>query len=325
MMLRLPLGSRAEPIQEPMAALVDGMALQASVETMGLRLIDSAEKLTPSSPACRFRATILLEESWQPDIEAIAATLTTRFPTIGRIDVPRSQPGEVAGVIAIDGARISVHRLPGRVPADRLAPPQNVLRSWDPEPAVRSHAGAIEITCGGALPGLEGAEAYAAAVHFVVTAACQVAPACAVLWREGCVASEPGAFADGAEGILSGRMPLDAWVSFAPVVPKGLARGETMGMVTCGMRPFIGRELELAPCPGGKLDARHRLSRIASMVLDRGIALEDGRRLADPDGEFAVTVRERSFWLRRELSSYVLVSEDTEADIRVLKAVTEVA
>ena len=325
MMLRLPLASRAEPVHEPMADLVDGLDAPAGIGTMGLRLIEPADTLAPCPPARQFRATILLEESWQPDVEAIAATLATRFPTIGRIEVPRSRPGEAAGVIAIDGARVSVHRIPGRVPAERFAPPLKILRRWDPEDAIRCHAGAIEITCGGDLPGLVCAEAYAAAVHFTVTAACQVARATAVLWREGWVVSEPGAFADGAEQILAGRMPLGTWVSFSPVVPRGLARGDATGMVTCGMRPFIGRELELSPRPGAARDARRCLSRIARMVLDRGVALEDGRQLIDPDGGFAVTVRERSFWLRRDLSTYVLVSDDSVADIRMLKAETEVA
>ena len=271
----------------------------------------------------QFTATILLEEPGEPDVEAIAATLAMRFPTIGRIGALPAAGG-ADGAVTIDGARVTL-RLADRVPEEGFGPPLRLIRPWEPAPAIHRHAATLEVACGGELPGLEGAEAYAAAVHFVATAACQVAPAAAVFWREGWAISEPEAFASGAESILSGCMPLSSWVGFAAIVPRGHAPEEATGMVTYGLRPFIGREIELAPRPGGPRNAYRCVSRIARMALDRGVALEDGQHLADPGGAFAVTVRERNYWLRPDHSAYVLVADDSFVDAETLKPRNRVA
>ena len=329
MMMRLPNAAPAEPAPDAVSGLLTGVEAGPGREPVGFRLVDASGRLTPAATGGRmsrqFTAIVLLEDEWALDVEAVAATTRMRFPTIGRVDVRSSDGPEPSGAVTIDGAVVTLHQLPGRVPPERLNPPLKPVRSWDAEPAIRRHVGAIEISCGGALPGLEGAEAYAAAVHFVATAACQVAPAGAVLWRESCAITEPAVFADCAEKILQGRMPLAAWVSFATIVPKGYAPEDATGMVTYGMRHFIGRELELAPRPGSPRDAWRCVSRIARMALDRGLKLEDGQHLADPKGEFEVTVRERTFWLRRDLSAYVLVSPDSVLDVETLKPRSQVA
>ena len=36
------------------------------------------------------------------------------------------------------------------------------MRTWAPVPVIRTHAAQLSISCGGRLPGLEGAAAYAA-------------------------------------------------------------------------------------------------------------------------------------------------------------------
>lgn len=327
MMMRHPDATRAEISPQAATALPEA-GTQERHAPVGFRVVDASGRLVPpasDSPMSRqFTATILLNFDWELDVEAIAATTRMRFPTIGDIDAFPAD-GSEAGAVTIDGARVTLTRLPGRVPTDRLNPPLKPVRSWDCDSAVRRHVAAIEVTCGGELSGLEGAEAYAAAVHFVVAAACQVAPACAVLWREGCAITEPGVFADCAEDILHGRMPLAAWVSFAAVVPKGHAPEAATGMVTYGLRRFIGRELELAPRPGSTRDAYRCVSRIARMALDRGLKLEDGQHIADPEGAFAVTVRERTFWLRRNLSAYVLVAGDSVLDVETLRPRNAVA
>lgn len=329
MMMRLPGMWRADPGSAAVSALIGGAEARASRDSAGFRLVQPSGKLPPAKTGSRMSrqltATVLLDDAWELDVEAVAATTALRFPTIGRIDARPAPSPDEPGTITIDGAVLTLQQLRGRVPADRLSPPLRPLRSWDPETAIRRHVGAVEIGCGGDLPGLEGVEAYAAAVHFIATAACRVAPVSAVLWRDGWAISEPGAFAAGAETILSGRMPLGAWVSFAMVVPKGYAPEEATGMVTYGMRPFIGRELELAPRPGTPRDAYRCVSGVARMALDRGLALEDGQQLADPAGAFAVTVRERTFWLRRDLSAFVLVAADSVVDAETLKPRIQVA
>ena len=90
-------------------------------------------------------------------------------------------------------------------------------------------------------------------------------------------------------------------------------------MVTYGMRPFIGRELELAPRPGDPRAAWRSLGGIAGMALDGGLRLTDGVRLEDAAGAWAVTVRERDFWLRRDEPAFVLVADDAIVDAETLQ------
>ena len=327
MMLRFPNMPRADSVPASISAWLGGMEAPAWRETMGFRLVRPSDRLLPATTEGRmprqFTATILLEEPGEPEVEAIAATMAMRFPTIGRIGALPAT-GESDGAVTIDGARVTL-RLSDRVPEEGFLPPLKLIRPWDPVRAIRRHTAALEVACGGELPGLEGAEAYAAAVHFVATAACQVAPATAILWREGWAVSDPEAFARDAESILSGCMPLSSWVGFAAIVPRGHAPEEATGMVTYGLRPFIGREIELAPRPGGPREACRCVSRVARMALDRGIALEDGQHLADPGGAFAVTVRERNYWLRPDHSAYVLVADDSFVDAETLKPRNRVA
>ncbi len=328
-MMRLPTSWRSGSASEPVSALIGGAEKQPPREAVGFRLVQPSGRLTvapaPHRTTRQFSAILLLEDEWELDVEAVAATAAMRFPTIGQIDARPALAPERPGAAMIDGAKVTMQMLPGQVPAERLSPPLVPVRGWDPEPAIRNHVGAVEITCGGDLPGLEGAEAYAAAVHFVATAALRVAPVSAVLWREGWVLSAPQSFADAAEKILAGRMPLSTWVSFASVVPSGYDPALATGMVTYGMRHFIGRELELAPRPCNARDAYRSIARVAGMALNTGLALEDGQQLADIAGEFTLTVRERTFWLRRDLSAYVLVAPDSVVDTETLKPRSRVA
>jgi hypothetical protein len=118
-------------------------------------------------------------------------------------------------------------------------------------------------------------------------------------------------------------MPLGAWVSFSPVVPRGYPPEQATGMVTYGMRPFIGRELELAPRPGDARSAWRCVARIARLALDRGVRLADGQRLGEAEACPAMTVRERDQWLRRAEPVFVLVADDSIVDAATLQPRSE--
>lgn len=263
--------------------------------------------------ARHFTATVLLDRPWEPDPAALADAIRARFPQIGRIEPGRAGAAGEA-TLDIEGAPVTLTAVPEPLQRERLVPPMKLIRNWQPGAAVRGHAAHIQIACGGTLPGLDGAEAYAAAVHFVAATVCATAPARAVFWAGAWTLNEPRAFADGARMILDGRMPLGAWIGFAAIVPRGYAPSDATGMVSYGMRPFIGRELELAPRPGDPQGAWRCITRVARAILDRGLPLRDGQRIADAGGSFALTVREQSAWLRHDLPAYVLVGEDSIVD-----------
>ncbi|MEM9061980.1 MAG: hypothetical protein AAGD13_16080 [Pseudomonadota bacterium] len=267
-----------------------------------------------------FSATLLLDRPWRLNIDAVATALRSLFPQIGEVDsVPGQAADEDAGVLIIEGATVVVQSVDAPVDSADLTPPLRPLRAEGADAAATQHSSHVIITAGGALPGLEGGEAYAALVHFVAAAALTVAPASAVFWRQGWALTRSSTFSAATSMLLEGKMPVGTWVSFASVVPSGYRPEDGMGMVTYGMRPFVGRELELAPRPGDARSAFQTLGAICRMLLDKGTALSDGARLRTDDDAPILMVRERTYWLRRDLSAFVLVSEDAIVDSETLK------
>lgn len=268
----------------------------------------------------QFAASILLDEHWDLDLDALGTEIETRFPQVGDVEVfPGQNGGNPSGLVRIDGGNVVVTAFSGPVPGEQLSPQLSVMRQWDPSEVVANHRAHVMISCGGRLPGLEGAEAYAATVHFVAAAAASIAPCSAVLWRHSYAIVQRGVFQAAAGRLLRGRMPLPIWASFASVVPRGYSPEEALGMVSYGLRPFLGRELELAPRPGPVDSAYECISSVARRTLDGGYGLTDGMRVEGREGAFSVTVRERTYWLRRDLSAYVLVADDAVVDTETLR------
>ncbi|MEM7213747.1 MAG: hypothetical protein AAF479_18010, partial [Pseudomonadota bacterium] len=208
------------------------------------------------------------------------------------------------------------------LPPEDLNPPMRPLRAQGADEAIGKHRAHVVISAGGALPGLEGAEAYAALVHFVATAALSISPSIAVFWKTGWALTRSETFSTSANMLLQGKMPVGTWVSFASVVPKGMRPEDGMGMVTYGMRAFIERELELAPRPCDARAAFQLTNGVCRRVLNRGERLSDGDKVTHEESGLTLTVRERMYWLRRDLSAFVLIAEDAVVDPETLTART---
>ena len=268
----------------------------------------------------QFSATILMQRPWPLDVDALASHVRARFPQIGLVEaMPGQVPNREAGLLTIDGGKVVIMCIPSPLPKEALFAPLKTLRVWEPEPAIAKHYAHIIVSCGGDLPGVDGAKAYAAAVHFVAAAIAEMAPSVAAFWSTGWALSQPEDFIAATDTILDGRAPLGAWVSYATIVPRGFASSEATGIVSYGLKHFLGRELELAPAPIDGKTAYRRVSAIAKAVMDRGAKLHDGQQLVDPDRTFAMLVRERNYWLRRDQSAYVLIGEDSVIDAETLR------
>ena len=274
-----------------------------------------------------FAALLLLDRVVELDVTELARAVRQAYPQIGDVDgIPGQGRSGDSGLIRIDGGNVVISITPGSMRAHQFSPKLHVMRAWDPAAAVARHEAGMTISCGGSLKGLEGAKAYAAAVHFVAAALVNVVPTLAVFWQRGYALTDPVDFQDSTRSLLSGRMPLGAWVSFASIVPRGYTPLSAQGMVTYGMKPFIGREIELAPRPGTVRSAHDCISAMARDTLDRGNLPVDGQRLlSQAGGGFPMTVRERTYWLRRDRSAFVLVSDDAVIDPVTLKPLTRPA
>lgn len=268
-----------------------------------------------------FNATLLLTEPWPLDIDAVADAVRRRFPKIGAVEAVEGQGvrGE-SGVLTVDSGNVVLKTVPAPFARKQLSPSLKTLKTWDPEPVIRDHQAHLTISCGGAaLSGVDGAKAYAATCHFVAAAAATVAPASAVFWREGWTLTETDPFVRSTGMMLQGRMPMGAWISFASIVPRDASPDNVAGMVTYGLKPFIGRELELAPRDGDARAAYRILSNVVRSILNRGFELHDGQKIVDEANDVTMAVSARTYWLRRDLSAFVLITEDSVLDRQTLR------
>lgn len=274
-----------------------------------------------------FAALLLLDRVVPLDVTELARAVRQAYPQIGEVEAIAGQSQAAdAGLIRIDGGHVVISMSNAPMRTDQLSPNLKVMRAWDPTVAVARHEGFLTISCGGSLKGLEGAKAYAAAVHFVAAALVNVLPTLAVFWQRGFALTDPVDFQDSTRTLLTGRMPLGAWISYAAIVPQGYPPAMAQGMVTYGMRPFIGREIELAPRPCAVKSAHDCISAMARDTLDHGNIPVDGQRLiSQAGGGFPMTVRERTYWLRRDRSAFVLVADDALIDPITLKPLTRPA
>lgn len=268
-----------------------------------------------------FSAILLLDRVVPLDIKGIARAVEQQFPEIGEIEAVAGHYGQgESGLLRIEGAHVVLTLTAQPLPREEVDPPLKVLRSWNPEAALSHQKAYLTVSCGGGLEGLEGAEAYAAVVHVVTAAAASLMPGLGVLWQRGFALTDAVDFYESAKTLMAGHMPLGAWVSFASIVPRGYSPKQALGMVTYGLRPFIGREVELAPRPCDARTAYDSLSSVARDVLDRGTLLADGQRLMTGGATgFQVTVRARNYWLRRDQSAFVLVSDDSVVSAKTLR------
>ena len=83
---------------------------------------------------------------------------------------------------------------------------------------------------------------------------------------------------------------------------------------------LCGRRSTTPAAPCTPREAYATISAVSRRILDTGISLRDGMKLdrlgdAGPD----LVVRERTYWLRRDLSAYVLVAADSVVDRETLK------
>ncbi|MEM6945094.1 MAG: hypothetical protein AAF565_15225 [Pseudomonadota bacterium] len=125
---------------------------------------------------------------------------------------------------------------------------------------------------------------------------------------------------DAARRARAGDVPIDKWVQLFPThfsdLPGGLGP-EYPGMLTLGLRPFIGRELEMAPSKRKHIWLAKTLLGLATLSVAQGRVFDDGHTAEnEEDGtHFRIRAADKG-WLRRAdgLPALVIVPEDSIVD-----------
>jgi hypothetical protein len=147
----------------------------------------------------------------------------------------------------------------------------------------------------------------------VVTAAAaalsSLLPTSGVYWASGQTVNEPGYFRQRADVFAKGTLPLDIWVQLlwldGPRSPNGQ---RTFAVITTGLMPFVGREIEFQPAARPPLEIGERVAGAVSYLLDNGPVLADGDTIGINKQEH-IRVRHRDRGVRATGPIYALTLE----------------
>jgi hypothetical protein len=213
-------------------------------------------------------------------------------------------------ILAIDGTAVTVMYIDKPLPPGTLDNAIAANRVWKEARSRLAAHGAhaiVGLLQGG--DGLEGARASARIVTAVAAALSGLMPAIGVYWASGETVTEAGPFRQRAQAMAAGPLPLDVWVQLlwldGPKAPNGQ---RTFAVITTGLAPFVGREIEFQPAARPPLEVGQRVAGTISYLMQHGAVLKDGDTVGISPTE-RIRVRHSERGQRPGLPIYALTLE----------------
>ena len=267
-----------------------------------------------------FSATLLLRESWPLDIDTVVKTVSALVPDLERVECTTDEIDQAEAItLHLDDTEVVVHGLSQPVRPQKFSNAKQPYQAWIPQDLIDCHQAHFGISCGGSGGRMRDLETFAAAVHVVATAICDCTDVGAVYWDSAELFVRPDDFVAAFEPLMEGRMPVSSWIGFHPIQPDEFALNSAVGMITSGLRHFVGREIELAPIPTSLDHARTCLGSVVQRLMDHHLNLQEGETVEDLEMALKATVRTRDRWIRRDQSAFVLVTDDSVIDRSTLR------
>ncbi len=209
----------------------------------------------------------------------LVARITTLFPKVPMVvrSVEAKSPGAALGyLIAIDDVVIAVLPVAHRLPAEVYAVPIELDRVWPgAATAMASHGAHIAVgtvteshTHGAVLEA-------AGAMTLVCAALSTLLPVTAAIWTNSETIVNPARLQAAGESVATPKVPLDLWVGLRWLDAPGPVVRQ-FAVLTSGMEPFIGREIEWMPVPMDPADIAERLLSICGYLIGQGPVMRDG-------------------------------------------------
>ena len=234
----------------------------------------------------RFIAMLMLSESATPDPEAILAEFQRRVPNfpseVEVVDAPDggSKPGS-ALLFKVDDLLLSVVPVDKPLPAGTLDDAIAADRMW-PDARDKLSAHKAHVIVGA----ITEATDYASAINIagLVTAFAAtitaMTPTIGVYWSNGKTITEKSRFLEVADGFFAGQPPATVWVQLLWLDGPPTSEGEpTFAVVTTGLQPFVGYEIEFLPAPLRPRTIAERMFGTVIYLLSKGPVLKDGDSL----------------------------------------------
>ena len=198
--------------------------------------------------------------------------------------LPSALPASALGpgfVLEVEGLRLAVMFVAAPLPREAYAEALTLNRTWPEAAAAMDGAAAHVIVASLSPPGSHGEALNAAGyASFAAAALCTLLPAIAVVWTNASTMTEANAFQTAIRGLGQRRLPVLQWVGLsflqAPAGPQGERQTAVM---THGLLPFLGRELEWMPSPLPLPLIVERLLGACDYLIMRGPVIADGDTL----------------------------------------------
>ncbi|MEM8761040.1 MAG: hypothetical protein AAGE83_12085 [Pseudomonadota bacterium] len=276
----------------------------------------------------RIEAFVLLNGGWKPDAMDFAAALGARYPGIGRVRGKQAEEGSgTPHVISVDGAALQMFVVNAPYPTEQLLPPLRLIEHVDPEPVARAQVAYVMLSAewpdlGEDASPAERAEiagAYSALLTLVTAMTMREAPALAAFWTESWRFWSAEQVEAAAEGVMRGEPPFSLWYSLAEIKGARAGGGDMLGAMTFGLKPFCGREVEVAPAPVGSQIVQALAKGVAERMLS-GALVEDHEALMQPGLMEPAVIRLADRFMRPRQPVVLVVPPDAGIDAQTLES-----
>jgi hypothetical protein len=230
----------------------------------------------------RFIATLALEAPTEMAMDRLVAKMQELFPLLrGRVSSLGTPSGKLgSSVIRIDDTILTV------LPFDVPAPPGSfnialaTEKLW-PEAAkeLARHKAIVVVSHMGTFSDYAGAMNGALCVTMAVTALTELSPVIGLYWHESGTLCPATKVREQGRGLARAELPTEIWLKMH------LFRGEPdpemggrppVGIFVAGLKPFLGRELELVPSYRDLMATTKGAVDLSSYLLKKGPVLKDG-------------------------------------------------
>jgi Domain of unknown function (DUF4261) len=239
--------------------------------------------------SARFIAYMPLSGPASVSAGQLADAIAARFPLIPMSVRPVGPAGGMGQsfLIAIDDVTLTVMLIDQPLPRDAYETALELDRVWpQAAEAMRGQkAHLIAATLDDAKSHGEAINA-AAALTLAAAALVNLTGAKAVIWSNAETIIEPDRFMAAAAGLQDKRIPVDIWTGLRWLDgPPAAGGARTLAVLSSGLFPFIGREIEFEPAPMTPYEIGQRVIGLCDYLIRSGPVIGDGETVGLTEDE----------------------------------------
>jgi len=224
----------------------------------------------------RFIAYVALSEAARVSGPTVAARLSEGFPawagTAQAIDAPGAGGGQAGFLLVIGERKLLVSFIDAPLPADCFQDDmhQRFWPGWEAAArAQRAHVIVANLDTAADAPG----KVQSAALVFATAATlCELLPVTlGVSWAAAALFIAPESFRQAAQAMRPDQLPVSDIIK-----PRWYRDGQAPGLLTMGLAPFVGREIDHPPTGEKPGELYNRMLNLALYLMRSGPVIGDG-------------------------------------------------